>query len=66
MAGGRANFVRCTFWDFQYLAPLTDHIRFGDNLFLLRGEAYFTGCILIFNTIIGLDVGFGCGVEAGA
>jgi len=48
-----------SFLPFQILAPITDRIRFGDDIFLLRGEAYFTGCMWIYTTLIGLDVGIG-------
>lgn len=38
---------------------MTDNIRFGDDIFMLRGEAYFTGCTWIYTTCIGLDTGLG-------
>ncbi|KAM3567526.1 hypothetical protein VYU27_010332, partial [Nannochloropsis oceanica] len=63
MAGGRVNFLRCTFWDLEYLTPLTDRLRFGDDIFLLRGEAYFTGCIWVLNTVFGLDTGMGLAIS---
>jgi hypothetical protein len=50
----------------QILTPFTDNIRFGDDLFLLRGEVYFTGCLWIYTTIFGLDTGVGKCVYSGA
>ena len=38
---------------------MTDNIRFGGDIFNLRGEAYFTGCTWIYTTCIGLDIGLG-------
>jgi len=38
---------------------MTDRLRFGDDLFLLRGEVYFTGCLWILTTFFGLDTGIG-------
>jgi hypothetical protein len=48
-----------TSFPFQLLSPITDRIRFGDDIFILRGESYFTGCLWVYTTFIGLDIGLG-------
>ena len=38
---------------------MTDRIRFGDDIFILRGEAYFTGCMWVYTGFFCLDTGLG-------
>ena len=44
MAGGRVFFYNCFFWDHELLTPLTDRIRFGDDLFV--SDLYVCRCDL--------------------
>jgi hypothetical protein len=34
VAGGRLDFIGCLFYDMEILTPMTDRLRFGDDIFV--------------------------------
>jgi hypothetical protein len=42
VAGGRLDFIGCLFYDMEILTPMTDRLRFGDDVFVSGRVSVFS------------------------
>lgn len=59
VAGGRLDFIACLFYDMEILTPMTDRLRFGDDIFVRWVRSAF---ILVVCCVVCCFVG-GTGVR---